>query len=368
MNPFERMKTAQIMDVSEPLSKAIAELGRSGTCVVVTKDGEYQGIVDDRSMERMTSDPSSTRLGAVVEKAPIVPSDSSILQVCKFFFAGPYKHLPVQEGRRVVGVISRNDVLASLLSIGALQGRVRDFMTTPVVTVEESASLAQARARMRDMNVRRAIVMKGERMQGLLSTYDLRQRTAIPFEKPPFVREKIPVESPQLSSVMRSAEEVVTVSPESTLAEAAQRMVENGVGALVVVENGKPIGFLSARDVFESVMFRERAPVYLSGLDYADRMHVEEIQEEVERELEKIRKSFDIDYLALHFKRYEGGRKHSVHARLKTNKFGVVAVSNHGFDMMGVVHGVMKELKKIMLQKVKIDPMKRRGRKPFRGV
>lgn len=44
-------------------------------------------------------------------------------------------------------------------------------------------------------------------------------------------------------------EEVVTISPDTSVQEAAQGLRGNNVGCLVVVQEGKPIGILTDRDV-----------------------------------------------------------------------------------------------------------------------
>jgi len=362
MNPFEKMLPPVIMGADEPLSKGIRELEKAKTCVVITRGKEYCGILDDRSIEKMRSDPMTTKIGAVVETAPLIPNGASLMEVCKLFFAGPYKSLPVQEGEKVIGVITRTQVIESLLSMGVLEGKVHEFMNAPAVTIVETATLAQARAKMREMNVRRLIVCneKGG-ISGLVSTYDLKK--AVPKQKAPFVHDKYSTDNPPVASAM--SEEVVAIQPGASLSEAAQKMVESGVASLVVMEGQKPIGLLSARDLFESIMFKEKAPVYISGLDNEGRQFAEEITSDCEKEVERLGKSFDLEYLALHFKRY--GRKHSIHARLKTNQFGIISASNHGFDMQGALHGVLSELRKMLMDQ-KIDPMHEKRRKPFRGL
>jgi len=365
MNPFERMQVPVVLDEATPLSQAISKLGRSDSCIVVTKGGQYVGIVDDLSAESSSADPSMTKVGHVFRRAPLIENGASLMDICKAFFTGPFKALPVQQDEKVVGILGRMDVLQSLLATGVLVGGVSAHMNSPVVTLDAGATLAQARAKMREQNVRRLVITTGDKVSGLISAHDLRVATDVPKEKAPFVKEKFGMEDHKISSLMVDAEEVATIGPEAKLSEAARRMVEKKIASLVVTSGNKPVGLLSARDVFESVMAQDKAPIYISGLDYEDRMLADEITEEVEKELEKIRKSFDIEYLALHFKKY--GRKHSVHARLKAAKLGLFSVSNHGFDLQGAVHGVMAELKKVTLQKSKPEPMHEKRREPFRG-
>ena len=50
--------------------------------------------------------------------------------------------------------------------------------------------------------------------------------------------------------------EVVTVAPEDTLGEAAAKMTEKGIGAVVVSDFGRIIGILSERDIMRAVAGR----------------------------------------------------------------------------------------------------------------
>src|SRR5215207_7282685 len=57
-----------------------------------------------------------------------------------------------------------------------------------------------------------------------------------------------------LGDVMARA--VVSVAPEDTLGEAAQKMVDEGVGSAVVLDHGRLIGILTERDLLKSAAGR----------------------------------------------------------------------------------------------------------------
>lgn len=54
---------------------------------------------------------------------------------------------------------------------------------------------------------------------------------------------------------------VVTVHPEETVHEAAQRMAHHEVGTLVVVDGNRPVGMLTDRDLVIRVMAKEPPPL-----------------------------------------------------------------------------------------------------------
>ena len=51
-------------------------------------------------------------------------------------------------------------------------------------------------------------------------------------------------------------EDVLTVAPEDTLGEAAAKMTERGIGAVIVSDFGRMIGILSERDIMRAVADR----------------------------------------------------------------------------------------------------------------
>jgi CBS domain-containing protein len=58
----------------------------------------------------------------------------------------------------------------------------------------------------------------------------------------------------RLGELMTGA--VVSVAPEDTLGEAAERMAEDGVGSAVVLDSGRLIGILTERDLLKAVAGR----------------------------------------------------------------------------------------------------------------
>jgi CBS domain-containing protein len=58
----------------------------------------------------------------------------------------------------------------------------------------------------------------------------------------------------RLGDVMTSG--VLSVAPEDTLGEAAQKMVERGVGSVVVLDFGRLIGILTERDLMRATAGR----------------------------------------------------------------------------------------------------------------
>ncbi|WP_026166873.1 CBS domain-containing protein [Novosphingobium nitrogenifigens] len=84
--------------------------------------------------------------------------------------------LPVEDvGAEVAGIFSERDVLYSLQTNGAdiLRRKVRDVMTTPVITASPDQSVLEALALMTQRRIRHLPVMEDGRMIAFISIGDL---------------------------------------------------------------------------------------------------------------------------------------------------------------------------------------------------
>ena len=74
---------------------------------------------------------------------------------------------------------------------------------------------------------------------------------------------------PRVRDLMTS--EVVTVEPQTRIADAAQRMIQQEKGPLPVVEGDRPVGMVTDRDIIARVVAEERDPGSLTVGDIATR-------------------------------------------------------------------------------------------------
>lgn len=64
--------------------------------------------------------------------------------------------------------------------------------------------------------------------------------------------------APKISDVM--VENVITVDPKTTAREAAKLMKQHEIGCLIVVQNSRPIGIVTERDMLNRVLIELRNP------------------------------------------------------------------------------------------------------------
>ena len=137
------------------------------------------------------------------------------------------------------------------------QERVRDRMTTPVVTISPQTNLVNAYSLMKERHIRRLPVIEEGRLVGIVTRGDLRAALAAHAEDLDVFR--IAFHLDQLAVSQAMTREVITITPQATLAEAARLMIEHEIGGLPVVEGDQLVGILTEADLFRSVMQRAAA-------------------------------------------------------------------------------------------------------------
>ena len=132
--------------------------------------------------------------------------------------------------------------------------KVRELMTSGVVTVARNDTLSLADDLMRTKNIRHLPVVEDGRLVGILTQRDLFQAaisSALGFGEK--ARKEF-LKSVVVKEVM--TDEVLTVDPETDIKEAARTMLDRRVGCLPVVEKGpkdKLVGILTDRDLLRVI-------------------------------------------------------------------------------------------------------------------
>ena len=119
---------------------------------------------------------------------------------------------------------------------------VRNLMSQPVITATTDTGAGLALQLMREKIIRRLPIVDNEgRLVGIVNDRSLLRLLAEP-------RRHRSDPLPTVGRVMSAPE--FTVTPDLPLEEAASLMADKRVGALLVVEDEKPIGILTDRDLY----------------------------------------------------------------------------------------------------------------------
>ena len=135
--------------------------------------------------------------------------------------------------------------------MGTHRTQVQDWMTREPTVAHPNTTLAEAYELMGEFEVRRLPIMRDGELQGIITQSDILR--TIPTLLSEDDRET------RLLAATRKAGEImtwdpVTVDPEDTIQDAAERMLEYQVSGLPVVDGTRLVGIITESDIFRLVV------------------------------------------------------------------------------------------------------------------
>lgn len=127
---------------------------------------------------------------------------------------------------------------------------VRNWMTPKPITISAKSSLPEAYWRMIDNKVRRLPVVENKKVVGIITIEDLRRADppkgfGLDLVKISNMLSKMPI------SIIMS-KDPLTISPDKTLLEAAQLMLDHEISTLPVIEENQLVGIITESDIFRA--------------------------------------------------------------------------------------------------------------------
>jgi len=130
---------------------------------------------------------------------------------------------------------------------------VRDRMTRDLHTVRADMAVADALSLIREKNIRRLpVVDKHGRLIGIVAEKDLLYASPSPATSLSVYEIGYLLSKLKIKEVMN--QEVVTISADAPLEEAAMVMVDNKIGALPVMEGKDLAGIITETDIFKALL------------------------------------------------------------------------------------------------------------------
>ena len=107
----------------------------------------------------------------------VASPDDDLMRAAQLMESNDFGSLPIGDGGRLVGMLTDRDITIRGVARGlGPNAKVREVMTTDIECVRDTDSLAEAAARMEDMQVRRLpVVDDNDKLVGIVSLGDLAQ-------------------------------------------------------------------------------------------------------------------------------------------------------------------------------------------------
>jgi acetoin utilization protein AcuB len=261
VTPETRVSTAhQVMTMRE-------------TCIrhlpVVTDAGILVGILTDRDLRRAAASDAPPMAEhewrSLLDKLRVrdimtpevvtVHGTTPVAEAGQLFLQHKFGCLPVvRDNYTLEGILTVTDLLRAYTpqSDAERWASVGSMMHTPVITATPTMSLAEVQRVMCDSNIRHVPVVAGTRLVGIITDRDLRE--ASPSPATTLTRGEIAYQMATTPIKTCMTTDVVWISPDMTMVDAARVLVQRTIDCLPVVDHGTLVGVVTAIDCVRALL------------------------------------------------------------------------------------------------------------------
>ena len=130
---------------------------------------------------------------------------------------------------------------------------VREWMTSPVISVLPETPISEAHRLMKDHGIRRLPVVAHDQLVGIVTLGDVRE--ASPSDASTLSIWELNYLWAQLKIEQVMSRQVLTIAPEASVLDAAQIMLDQKVSGLPVVDaQGHLVGIITESDIFRMLV------------------------------------------------------------------------------------------------------------------
>jgi CBS domain-containing protein len=207
------------------------------------------GYVDITDALRITDTRSNVTVEGFLKDAVSVAPGDTLEKVAAVIRDGKTDSAPVVDGQGILlGAVLLSEIFPILATRHELRGRVGDWMSRRVVTADAHEPIQKVYTLIMESGFTAFPVARKRQLVGLVSRHDLiragRVRKAL--DSPAHV---------EVEAVM--TKEVVTVTPDTSTAEAAGLLVKHDISRMPVLEGGKIVGIIDRHDVLKGLVFKQ---------------------------------------------------------------------------------------------------------------
>ncbi len=353
--PKELVSESSVYDYKTPLVKLIEKINEEGA-VVVTRNKRYYGIVDRKAIgkKRNLTISETLPVGKLAVKTAVVNAGSSINSVIKEFNSSSTNALPYVENNKVKGMLKRNGILKTMLSLHMLSDKkVSEAMSFPILVIEQDEDVRRAKELMEQYKVKKLPVAspKGE-IYGVLRYSDI-IRFGMKEASRSSKSNKGTVSMSGTKAGDIATHDFRTVDSDSNLESAIRDFINNRSSTIIATRKGRPVGILTISNIFELASKEISTTDYdivLSGLDEYTKEYESDLLNELNKMAEKIDRfsGIKVSYIHLNVKRIKS-RSYQLKAMVGLTNKGVTTIHVEDFNL----YSTMQKLEKIMYDKIK---------------
>ncbi len=226
------------------------------TKIPVLEEKKFFGLATDNviayklgSIRKRGITASRLHASSVTEKeVKVVSPDEDVKNILKTVGEPGPTMLPIVENGKLVGVVTKADLLPLVKN----KNQLHSIMQKKVHVVSIGDRVIHARRIMITENVARLPVLEEKKLVGIISDIEIALAFASLKKAFSLGKQKHHLDELLVKDVMRSP--VVWTNPSMSIADAAQLMMNQNIGALPLVENEKLVGMVTRTDLLRSIV------------------------------------------------------------------------------------------------------------------
>ena len=263
--------------ISAKVTDAFAKMKETGIHQVpVVSGSRYIGMLLFREILKRRSLQSMEKIGSLVMKTPALRPDAGIIHAVEMIRKSGIPALPVVEKGKLIGIVSRSDLMRNLSSFGSVGSlKVLDVMTANPETVHPDDNIHEALEKMRNLDESEIpVVDHSDALKGLIMLRSISSSAIIRGEavkgKADIIDDSAKTDL-KCSSLMSNP---VYVGPDTDLAEASRVLLKNRFHSVPVCDSqGKIAGVVGVMDILNMIEVTPRDKgilIQVSGLGAYD--------------------------------------------------------------------------------------------------
>ena len=338
----------------DTVSDVISKMKKSHVREVPVMDGDKPvGLISYSSFLARRNVPLTAKAEHIMVSCPRLEEDMKVTDAAEELMSAGVRGAPVVRNHKMVGFVSRTDIIKILPKIDQLKGKtVGSFMSGTPQTVSEQETVRKAQILMKNLNEKTLPVTDAEnKLIGAIGMTEVMEVLWAPKagKTPNEMMGGRAATDVKVGGVMSKTP--VSILPTDTVEKAVSIMLERGLTTLFVTEDGRLVGVVSHADLMEqviSMMPRKGVYIQIAGLDLEDPEVYDILYELIGKSMQRIDRIEAPRVFTVHTSVYhqEGMKsKYSLGARLTTEK-GMYYAKHTDWDLYKSMDTVLDMIEK----------------------
>lgn len=324
--------------------------------VPVVLKGKIVGLVSYETLLKKRTMPMTTKVENVMSFPPKVKKTDSIMEIAETMLSSGYRAVPVTERDKVVGIVSRTDLLSVISKLRILgEILVHEIMTSHPHLICEDDTIDRARSIIFKLDVRALPVVDNEhKLVGVVGVRDLAQAG---FRKKTRQTRgdaagRTGAAKIEVGSLMKSP--AITIDQEAKIVDAVKLMQKNDISTVVITEGETPIGIVTQFDLIELIAsFKKEDQVFvqISGLHEADSECYDEMFELIQKYVKRVSKIVTPKIFTVHVHAEGGSHDASGDVKLRgrlTTEHELFHSTSEDWDIMKALSELLSQMERMI--------------------